>query len=665
MNYAEYVIQYFKEALKKKARLMTAVVFSVLLMVVTYKCLGGNMNIKQLIISISLNLFSGLLIAFPMPCNKYLSIPIILLYILFVPAKLFVRIEYPIHDMSRIQAGAEFANVLIVILIYMLLLLVFQRVHLALGFGTLFILAVSLINFYLNAFRGTCLTYNDLIATKTALSVMDNYQLFMTWELWYSIIYFVFFICLGFWCKIPYKNWIYHTTVSVIAIIYILFFYMFWNKSDYLQEHELQGHYWNMEANEALNGFLLSFLISMDEGDMDKPIGYSDRALAEIKETVLAEKEDNEPENLRPNIIFIMNEAWSDLRVLGNIETTEPFMPFVDSMSQNTLKGNVHVEILGGLTANSEFEALTGDSLAFLAPSAIPYQLQINHPISSIATVLKEQGYQTIAMHPSGPVAWNRNKAYDYMGFDDFIDANDFQVEYEYLRDFISDECNFNEIIYRYEQRDKNKPFFLFNVTIQNHGSYYGGLDLPIEVLKIGNVKAEDAGYTYDLQTYLNLIKITDSSFEQLITYFSNVEEPTIICMFGDHQPFLTDDFYQAILGNNSPTDSDIKNKYITPYVIWANYDTEFEQYGDISANYLGAVLLECANVEIPIYYEFLLGLQTEYPVLSHLGCLDAAGQLFDINECLDAERIVNYRMLQYNHLMEKNWKPELFSINQ
>ncbi len=665
MNYVEYVIKYFKEALKKKIRFIAATIFSILLMVITYMCLGENMNIKQLIISVSLILFSSLLISFPMPCNKFLSIPLCFLYILFVPSKLFVRIEYPIHDMSLIQPGAEFANVLIIILIYMLLLLVFQRIHLALGFGTLFILLVSLINFYLNAFRGTSLTYNDLIATKTALSVINNYQLFMTWELWYSILYFIFFICLGFWCKMPYKNWIYHTTVSIIAIVYILFFYFFWNRSGYLQEHELQGHYWNMSVNEELNGFLLSFLINMDEGDMDKPTGYSEHALNEIKETVLTEKEANKSENLRPNIIFIMNEAWSDLRVLGNIETTEPFMPFVDSMSTNTLKGNLHVEILGGLTANSEFEALTGDSLAFLAPSAIPYQLQVNHSISSIVSVLKEQGYQTMAMHPSGPVAWNRNKAYDYMGFDDFIDANEFQVEYEFLRDFISDECNFNEIIYRYEHRDKSKPFFLFNVTIQNHGSYYGGLDLPIEILKIGDVNTEDAGYTYDLQTYLNLMKVTDSSFEQLITYFSNVEEPTIICMFGDHQPFLSDDFYQAIWSNNSPTDADVKNKYITPYVIWANYDTEFEQYGDISANYLGAVLLECANVEIPVYYEFLLGLLKEYPVLSHLGCMDATGKLFDINECLDAEQIVNYRMLQYNHLMEKDWMTELFSINQ
>ena len=237
MRLGKYIAGYFKEALQKKRRLAVGVIVFALLLAVTYIYHDECASSKQLVICVLLSLCSGLLIVFPMPCNKYLSIPVSLLYLLFVPAKMFVRIEYPVHDMSRIQNGAELANILIIICVYMLLLIVLQRVHLALGFGTLFILVVSLINFYLNAFRVSRLTFNDLLATKTSMSVMGNYQLFMTWELWYSILYFIFFICLGFWCKVPFKGWIYHAIVSVIAICYILFFHMFWNESDYLQEH--------------------------------------------------------------------------------------------------------------------------------------------------------------------------------------------------------------------------------------------------------------------------------------------------------------------------------------------------------------------------------------------------------------------------------------------
>lgn len=250
------------------------------------------------------------------------------------------------------------------------------------------------------------------------------------------------------------------------------------------------------------------------------------------------------------------------------------------------------------------------------------------------------------------------------MGFDDFIEASEFQTEYEYIRTFISDTCNFNEIIYRYENKEIDKPLFLFNVTIQNHGAYYGDLDLPIEVLQVGDTKAEDAGYIYDLQTYLNLMKHTDQAFEDLVTYFSDVEEPTIICMFGDHQPVLSDDFYQSIWGSTNLTKENVMKKYVTPYVIWTNYDTELKEYGDMSANYLGAVLLECAGVELSVYYEFLLELQAEYPVLSHIGCLNNAGTRFDIDDLMNVREILQYRIIQYNHLMEKEWEQEIFSVN-
>lgn len=663
MDFKKHIEKYFKEVWQNKLRIILGVLIFMVLVAFTGRNMWGEVTNKQFIIATALCVLTGIFIIFPMPCNRYISIPITLFYFYFVPGKMFVRIEIPVHDLTILQEGAEWANRLIIVLIFAVLLLLLQRVNWALGIGSILILVVSLINFYLNAFRGSCLTFNDLLASKTALTVIDNYKLFMTSELWYSILYFCFFIVLGFWCKVPYKKIYYHIGVSVIALGYILYFGWFWNESGFLKEHGLQGNYWNMAFNERLNGFLLSFGITMDEGSMEKPAEYSERAFEEIVEQTRISSE--AAENFEtPNIIFIMNEAWSDLRVLGNLETSEPFMPFVDSMTENTLKGNVHVGILGGLTANSEFEVLTGDTLAFLATSAIPYQLQINHSISSIATVLGEQGYQTMSMHPSGAGAWNREKVYHYMGFDTFIDEGEFEAEYTYVRTFLSDECDFNEIIYRFENREKGKPFFLFNVTIQNHGDYYGGLDLPIEVEKIGSTNAEDAGYIYDVQTYLNLIKVTDEAFEQLIDYFSKCQEPTIICMFGDHQPSLSDSFYQTIFEKEQLSEEDVMKKYITPYVIWTNYDSNLEEYGDMSANYLGAVLLDCAGVKLPVYYEYLLQLQKEYPVLSHITCLDAQGQMHTIDDLEEADSINKYRMLQYNHLMEKNWKKELFSVN-
>lgn len=400
---------------------------------------------------------------------------------------------------------------------------------------------------------------------------------------------------------------------------------------------------------------MLSFGISMKEMHMDKPSGYSRTALADIAKRSVEHYQGPEAGERKPHIIFIMNEAWSDLRILGNIETTQEYMPFVDSLSGSVVKGDTYVKIWGGLTANSEFEALTGDSLAFLAPTAIPYLLQVNHDMSSIATVLGEQGYQTVGMHPSGSNAWERERAYQCFGFDDFIDQSEFQTPYLYVGSFLSDECNFNEIIWQFEHRDKERPFFLFDVTIQNHASYYKQVDMLIKINKVGRVPAEDVGYLTDAETYLNLMKVTDEAFEGLIRYFEQVEEPVIVCMFGDHQPHLEDDFYNAIFTGSGLTEQEqTELKYITPYVIWANYDAAFPEYGSMSANYLGAALLECAGVKLPPYYKYLLELQKKYPVITHQ----------TVEEFGREKEILQYQMLQYNQLMEPDYLQELFSVS-
>ena len=310
------------------------------------------------------------------------------------------------------------------------------------------------------------------------------------------------------------------------------------------------------------------------------------------------------------------------------------------------------MEIFGGLTANTEFEVLTGDALAFLASGSVPYQLQVNHELSSLARVLGEQGYQTLAVHPNAHHAWNRSAIYDYMGFEEFVDISKFHTEYDYVRSYISDECNFNEIIWQFEHKKKNTPLFLFDVTIQNHGDYRG-ITSPIPVEKVGNQNADTVAGIESVTTYLKLISITDNSFLELINYFDTVDEPVIICMFGDHQPVLSDGFYEAIFEDQDLSVQE-QLKYIVPYVIWTNYDADLPEYGDMSANYLGVAVLECAGVKLPPYYKYLLQMREQYPIISY----------HTITRISNKDIIKGYKMLQYNQLMEKEYLKELFSVS-
>lgn len=647
------VKMYVKEALSHKWKLTIGIILSTVLFVISTHYLFEGIG-KLFIVYSVLCLMTGAFFFLPKLKKWYFVFPVVILYLITVPFKMFQRIELPNHDLSILRDGAQLANALIILLVFSVFLLLFQRTGFAFAAGSLFLLLLMLVNYYCNLFRGSGLSFIDLRAVGTAMSVLSNYRLTMNGKLWYSILYFCFFISLGLWCDLPLKGKKYHIAVTAISLSYCLFFWYFWDVSDYLETHGLQGYYWIASYNEKLNGFLLSFGLSADEMGMDKPRGYSETALLDVAQSSRESYEEPCLEMRRPNIIFIMNEAWSDLRVLGELETTEDFMPYVDSLSGSVLKGNTYVKVLGGTTANSEFEALTGDSLTFLSPAAVPYSLQVNHEMHSLARVLKEQGYQTLAMHPSGSAAWNRGIVYEYFGFDDFIDAGKFQTPYLYVREFLSDECNFNEIIWYFEHKEEGSPLFLFDVTIQNHGDYNGDIETPISILTMGQMTAEEAGDVYNAETYLNLIKITDDAFADLVSYFETVDEPVMICMFGDHQPNLGDTFYNAMFAGSGLTEEEqTELKYITPYVIWANYDVEFPEYGDMSTNYLGAAVLECAGADLPPYYQYLLQIQKQYPVMSYQ----------TLQEHGDDEAIIQYQMLQYNHLIERDYLKELFSV--
>ena len=115
-----------------------------------------------------------------------------------------------------------------------------------------------------------------------------------------------------------------------------------------------------------------------------------------------------------PNIVVIMNEAFSDLRVLGEIETDQPFLEYWDSLEENCIKGWANVSVFGGTTANSEYEFLSSDATALYQNPVIPYNnyFEQTDVYQSMVSVLIDQGYETTAFHPYLSSGWNRTQVY-------------------------------------------------------------------------------------------------------------------------------------------------------------------------------------------------------------------------------------------------------------
>lgn len=360
-----------------------------------------------------------------------------------------------------------------------------------------------------------------------------------------------------------------------------------------------------------------------------------------------------------PNIIAIMNESYTDFASVGGLETSIPVTPFIDSLTENTIKGNLYVSVYGSGTANSEFEFLTGSTMKFLPNGSIPYQAYIDSELPSLASYLKEYGYYTLAAHFAQRTNWKRDKVYPLLGFDTYLSDEFSGNMVETVHNRISDRANYEQILKCYEEWKEKKEkketenFFCFNITFQNHGGYKTGYRCDDPPHYTGG-PAEG-----DVDEYLSLLHVSDQAFEELVRYFEKEEEPTVILMFGDHWPRLDDAFVDSVTTRNPDAGilETAQQKYQTMFLLWANYDIEEAQIDRLSANYLSTLLLKTAGVPLNGYYSFLDELAGDVPVVNSLGYMTPDGACYGAAEELGADlagRLSDYELLEYENLFGK-----------
>ena len=124
--------------------------------------------------------------------------------------------------------------------------------------------------------------------------------------------------------------------------------------------------------------------------------------------------------------------------------------------------------------------------------------------------------------------------------------------------------------------------------------------------------------------------------------------------MYGDHQPSLSETFYDTYLDSENPS-----AKYRTPFVIWSNFDLPEASGLTMSPNYLVPYLMEMlsgTNHSLPLssYYQFLNETRQEVPVVTTWGYVQN-GEFITEPENLP-DLLEEYRMVEYNNVIdEKN----------
>ena len=412
-----------------------------------------------------------------------------------------------------------------------------------------------------------------------------------------------------------------------------------------LEELGVQTDVWDQTGAYRTSGAVAAFLCNLEFLEVDEPEDLSPQRLSWIMDQVEVPEETAVSVD-HPNIVAIMNESWADFEEFGNLSLTESVTNYIRSLD-NAIWGHTYTSVFGAGTSASEFEFLTGNSMAFLPSGSIPYQQYILDDSPSLASLLKEEGYRTLAFHPGERTSWQRNQAYPRLGFDAFKCGEDMDVEQTFEHGYVSDRSDFEQIIWEFEHKEAGEPLFLFNVTIQSHGSYTVE-DYPAQVQL-----TDEPGKYPMAEQYLTLVNKTDEAFAMLVDYFSQQEEPTILLMFGDHQPSVEQEFLDKAYGvaQADMTMEQYMDKYRTPFVIWANYPLE-EGPEETSLNFLGQYLLRYAGIEPDPYGQFLWSFQQTIPALTFVGYTDGLGNAYShLEDTVYTGKIEDYQRLQYVRL--------------
>lgn len=509
----------------------------------------------------------------------------------------------------------------------------------------LFCWTYGMINHYVLLFKGCPPFPSDISAIGTAAKVMGQYNYWLSDSIVYGTLglLYILLILLYFPHAVSEKYTARKRIIFILCGIteLVVSFVIIYN-INFKNIFRLAEAEWNDKSSGfRANGAPLTFLSSLQNMKIQEPEGYS----IAISETILSQYSSDEnklsaSDNEFPSVIVIMNESFSDLSILGTFES-EPYLLNYDALEDYTIKGYTYASVFGGGTCNSEFEFLTGHSMANFNDGIYPYQQLFLGNTFNLVNIFSNLEYETIAMHPYSEKNWNRKSIYQQLGFDDFLSIEDME-NVNNIRWCASDAYNYEQIINAYENR--SAPLFLFNVTMQNHGGYN-------ETSTLGEIEPiyieEKYQQYYDVVTYLTLIRESDNAFADLIHYFSQQEDPVIVCMFGDHQPALNDKFYDALMGS----EYEAEKKYMTPYIIWSNYDLGVEQKEiDMSINYLGANLLDLIGLHTD-YTDFLLKLEETIPVINSVGYQTSDGKWHQLNE--ENELLTQYKFLQYYELFD------------
>lgn len=542
-------------------------------------------------------------------------------------------------------------NFLCVAVVFGTFLAVTGSIRPAVAAASLALMVLATVSGFVFQFRGNLLKPMDIFAAGTALNVAGQYTfrfsegMVLGWSLWLLLMFLMGALpsSRGFLSRM----WLRLGALVAAAGCLALFAY---------GTRDISSNTWSNEG-ATRNGYFLNFAVGLRDCFVKAPEGYSWETLEALEQEYALETGVEAGE--LPNIIVIMNESFADFSVLGNpLSTNVPVTPFLDALTENTIRGYALSSVFGGTTANSEFEFLTGFSTFAMPDGTCPYQQYLNVPTFSLPQVLRSYGYHTFATHPYFASGWNRPAVYPNLGFDQMTFDEDYPYQ-DLIREFVSDREMYGYVL-DVVRENRDQPLFLFGITMQNHGDYIYTGDHYTQTVHL-------EGYAMEhpmAEQYLSLLNESDKALEQFITALESLERDTVVLFFGDHFPQVEGDFFEEVHGGSFEDLSQQQLQFKIPFFVWANYELPEQTVPCTSLNYLGRYLLEAAGLELPPYYQFLKELEKHIPSVNAMGYYSLSrGTYLPVGQAEGEEALWlnRYAVMQHNGLFDRQDKSRHF----
>jgi len=283
----------------------------------------------------------------------------------------------------------------------------------------------------------------------------------------------------------------------------------------------------------------------------------------------------------QPNITVIQSESFFDARRLHPAIRQDILQHYDQCLAESAFFGKLMVPAWGANTMRSEFSFLSGLPCERIKLyQYYPYQFLANMPLFTLASALKKLGYYCVCVHPHPASFFGRDRIFPAMGFDDFIDIEQFD-QGQTFGPYISDQAVTDKILDITKQKT-DKPLFIFAITMENHGPLHLEKVAMEEHHQYLSGKAEDTiDKLDDLIVYLRHLKNADHMINTLSQEYAASDKPHTLCFYGDHIPSMPKTFDSV---GYSDDDSD--------YFIWTSTQKNQPEQMNLGIESLGMHIL-------------------------------------------------------------------------